>query len=93
MTYKVLALKWRPQSFSDVVGQNHVTQTLSNAFDQNRIGQGYIFTGPRGVGKTTTARILAMAMNAENGPSVNFNPKSNISLEIANITLNPYYNL
>ena len=84
MTYKVLALKWRPQSFNDVVGQNHVTQTLSNAFDQNRIGQGYIFTGPRGVGKTTTARILAMAMNAENGPSVNFNPKSNISLEIAN---------
>ncbi len=84
MTYKVLALKWRPQSFNDVVGQNQVTQTLSNAFDQNRIGQGYIFTGPRGVGKTTTARILAMAMNAENGPSVNFNPKSNISLEIAN---------
>ncbi|MFL3008642.1 MAG: DNA polymerase III subunit gamma/tau [Candidatus Neomarinimicrobiota bacterium] len=84
MTYRVLALKWRPQSFGDVVGQNHVTQTLSNAFEQNRIGQGYIFTGPRGVGKTTTARILAMAMNAENGPSVNFNPKSNISQEIAN---------
>tara|TARA_S200000501_G_scaffold365850_1_gene399840 strand:- start:629 stop:2323 length:1695 start_codon:yes stop_codon:yes gene_type:complete len=84
MTYKVLALKWRPQSFNDVVGQHHVTQTLSNAFEQKRIGQGYIFTGPRGVGKTTTARILAMAMNAENGPSVNFNPKSNISLEIAN---------
>ena len=84
MTYKVLALKWRPQSFDDVVGQNHVTQTLSNAFDQNRIGQGNIFTGPRGVGKTTTARILAMALNAENGPSVKFNPKSNIAQEIAN---------
>tara|TARA_B100001250_G_scaffold414193_1_gene451214 strand:- start:1725 stop:3419 length:1695 start_codon:yes stop_codon:yes gene_type:complete len=84
MTYKVLALKWRPQSFNDLIGQNHVTQTLSNAFDQNRIGQGYIFTGPRGVGKTTTARIFAMALNAENGPSVKFNPKSNIAQEIAN---------
>ena len=63
MAYKVLSLKWRPQSFKDIVGQEHITQTLINAFDQNRIAQGYIFTGPRGVGKTTTARILAMALN------------------------------
>ena len=83
MAYKVLSLKWRPQSFKDIVGQEHITQTLINAFDQNRIAQGYIFTGPRGVGKTTTARILAMALNAEKGPSANFNPSSEISLEIA----------
>ena len=83
MAYKVLSLKWRPQSFKDIVGQQHITQTLINAFDQNRIAQGYIFTGPRGVGKTTTARILAMALNAEKGPSANFNPSSEISLEIA----------
>ena len=83
MAYKVLSLKWRPQSFKDIVGQEHITQTLINAFDQNRIAQGYIFTGPRGVGKTTTARILAMALNAEKGPSANFNPTSEISLEIA----------
>ena len=69
MAYKVLSLKWRPQSFKDVVGQDHITQTLINAFDQDRIAQGYIFTGPRGVGKTTTARILAMALNADGGPS------------------------
>ena len=57
MSYKVLSLKYRPQSFLDVIGQDHVTQTLINAFKKNRVGQGYIFTGPRGVGKTTTARI------------------------------------
>ena len=84
MTYKVLSLKWRPQTFEDVVGQEHVTQTLINAFKQDRIAQGYIFTGPRGVGKTTTARILAMAMNAESGPTYEFDPKSEISQEISN---------
>ena len=83
MAYKVLSLKWRPQSFQDVVGQDHITQTLINAFDQDRIAQGYIFTGPRGVGKTTTARILAMALNAEGGASSNFDPDSVISREIA----------
>ena len=83
MAYKVLSLKWRPQSFKDVVGQDHITQTLINAFDQDRIAQGYIFTGPRGVGKTTTARILAMALNAKGGPSATFDPTSDVSLEIA----------
>ena len=63
MTYKVLSLKWRPQSFNDVVGQDHIVKTLVNAFTQNRIAQGYIFTGPRGVGKTTTARIYANGYN------------------------------
>ena len=84
MEYKVLSLKWRPQTFEDVVGQEHVTQTLINAFKQDRIAQGYIFTGPRGVGKTTTARILAMAMNAESGPTSKFDPESEISQEISN---------
>ncbi len=83
MTYKVLSLKWRPQSFKDIVGQDHIVQTLVNTFAKDRIAQGYIFTGPRGVGKTTTARIMAMALNAEGGPSATFNPKSNISKEIA----------
>ena len=83
MTYKVLSLKWRPKSFNDVVGQEHITQTLINAFKQDRIAQGYIFTGPRGVGKTTTARILAMAMNAEGGPNYEFDSKSENSIEIS----------
>jgi len=83
MSYKVLSLKWRPQSFKDVVGQDHVTQTLINSFKQKRIAQGYIFTGPRGVGKTTTARIMAMALNAEGGSNSNFNPNDETSKEIA----------
>ena len=83
MTYKVLSLKWRPQSFQDVVGQDHITQTLINAFNQDRIAQGYIFSGPRGVGKTTTARILAMALNADGGSSSHFDPNSETSREIA----------
>ncbi len=83
MSYRVLSLKWRPQSFKDVVGQDHVTQTLINSFKQNRIAQGYIFTGPRGVGKTTTARIMAMALNANGGSNYNFNPDDEISKEIA----------
>ncbi len=83
MSYKVLSLKWRPQSFEDVVGQDHVIQTLINSFKQNRIAQGYIFTGPRGVGKTTTARIMAMALNADGGSNYNFNPDNATSKEIA----------
>jgi len=63
MAYQVLARKYRPQRFSDVVGQDHVTRTLLNALAQNRIAHGYIFSGHRGIGKTTIARILAMALN------------------------------
>ena len=83
MTYKVLSLKWRPQTFEDIIGQNHVSKTLLNSITLNRIGQGYIFTGPRGVGKTTTARILAMALNSGDSPSVNFDPNSTVAKEIA----------
>jgi DNA polymerase-3 subunit gamma/tau len=63
MSYQVLARKYRPQKFSDVIGQEHVTRTLKNAIEQQRIAQGYIFSGHRGIGKTTIARILAMALN------------------------------
>ena len=63
MAYQVLARKYRPQRFSDVIGQEHVTRTLQNAIEQGRIAHGYIFSGHRGIGKTTIARILAMALN------------------------------
>ncbi len=63
MAYQVLARKYRPQRFSDVIGQDHVTRTLQNAIEQGRIAHGYIFSGHRGIGKTTIARILAMALN------------------------------
>ncbi|NQT96204.1 MAG: DNA polymerase III subunit gamma/tau [Candidatus Marinimicrobia bacterium] len=69
MAYQVLSLKWRPKTFEDVVGQVHVTDTLVNAFKKERIAQAYLFTGPRGVGKTTTARILAAALNCKNDQS------------------------
>src|ERR1017187_2391632 len=66
MAYQVLARKYRPQRFADVVGQDHVTVTLMNALNQDRIAHGYIFSGHRGIGKTTIARILAMALNCRN---------------------------
>jgi DNA polymerase-3 subunit gamma/tau len=72
MSYQVLARKYRPQRFSDVVGQDHVTQTLSNAIRQNRIAHAYLFVGPRGTGKTTLARIFAKCLNCIGGPSVDF---------------------
>ena len=67
--YQVIARKYRPQTFEDVVNQEHVKQTLSNALTQGRVGHGYIFSGPRGTGKTTMARIVAKALNCEKGPS------------------------
>jgi DNA polymerase III subunit gamma/tau len=69
MGYKVIARKYRPQTFSEIVGQQHVTRTLANAIGSNRVAHAYIFSGVRGVGKTTTARILAKALNCANGPT------------------------
>jgi len=69
MSYQVLALKWRPQKFDDVVGQLQVTRTLRNALASGRLAQAFVFAGPRGVGKTTTARILARALNCVKGPT------------------------
>ena len=71
MTYKVLSLKWRPQSFSDVIGQDHITNTLVNSFKKDRVAQGYVLTGPRGVGKTTTARIIAKTLNCSSASDGN----------------------
>jgi DNA polymerase III subunit gamma/tau len=68
MSYQVTARKWRPQTFAELVGQEHVARTLQNALRQERIAHAYLFTGTRGVGKTTTARILAKALNCERGP-------------------------
>src|SRR5687768_11391980 len=69
VSYQVLARKWRPQRFDDVIGQRGVTQTLRNAIAARRIAQSFVFAGPRGVGKTTTARILARCLNCDQGPT------------------------
>jgi DNA polymerase-3 subunit gamma/tau len=69
MAYEVLARKWRPQQFADVVGQEHVTRTLTNAIESGRVAHAYMFVGSRGIGKTTSARILAKALNCEKGPT------------------------
>ncbi|MCK5360402.1 MAG: AAA family ATPase, partial [Gammaproteobacteria bacterium] len=71
MSYKVLARKWRPGNFSEVVGQQHILQSLSHALDSDRLHHALLFTGTRGVGKTTIARILAKALNCEEGISSN----------------------
>ena len=70
MSYQVFARKYRPQTFDDLVGQEHVTRTLKNAVEQNRLAHAYLFVGPRGIGKTSTARILAKALNCIHGPTV-----------------------
>ena len=83
MSYKVLARKWRPQIFNEVIGQDHVIQTLSNAIESNRVAHAYLFVGPRGTGKTTLARIMAKALNCSDGPKKDFNPLEEICIEIA----------
>jgi DNA polymerase-3 subunit gamma/tau len=69
MAYEVLARKWRPQQFADVVGQQHIARTLTNAIERGRVAHAYLFVGPRGIGKTSTARIFAKALNCEKGPT------------------------
>ena len=80
--YQILALKWRPKHFKDVVGQNHITETLQKAFEKNRIAQAFLFAGPRGVGKTTTARLLAMSLNGSDTPSTDYDTDSDAVKEI-----------
>src|SRR5450432_1432438 len=69
MGYLVLARKWRPQTFEDMTGQEHVVKTVANAIAQDRVAHAYLFCGPRGVGKTTAARLLAKSLNCEKGPT------------------------
>ncbi len=83
MSYVVLARKWRPEHFEEVVGQGHVARTLKNSIEQNRVAHAYLFTGARGVGKTSTARILAKALNCKEGPTATPCYKCSSCLEIS----------
>ena len=82
MSYQVIARKYRPQRFAEVVGQDHVTQTLTNAIGQKRIAHAYLFCGPRGTGKTTIARIFAKCLNCTGGPKIDFDEKDSRCIEI-----------
>lgn len=83
MSYQVFARKYRPKTFADVLGQEHVVRTLRNAIAQDRLAHAYLFVGPRGTGKTSTARIFAKALNCPNGPSIDFDPEDPLCKEIA----------
>ena len=83
MSYRVFARKYRPQTFAEVVGQDHITRTLQNAVNTKRLAQAYLFVGPRGIGKTSTARILAKALNCQEGTSAEPCGKCDACLEIA----------
>ncbi|MDG1151642.1 MAG: DNA polymerase III subunit gamma/tau [Akkermansiaceae bacterium] len=83
MSYQVFARKYRPRTFGDVLGQDHVVRTLRNAIDQDRLAHAYLFVGPRGTGKTSTSRIFSKALNCPNGPSIDFDPDDPICIEIA----------
>ncbi len=82
MSYQVFARKYRPRTFKDVLGQDHVVRTLRNAIEQNRLAHAYLFVGPRGTGKTSTARIFAKALNCTGGPCVDFDPDDEACREI-----------
>ena len=83
-SYQVIARRWRPRQFDELVGQDHIVRTLRNAIESKRIAHAYLFVGPRGTGKTSTARLFAKALNAEGGPSVTPNNDSAISQSIMN---------
>ena len=83
MSYQVFARKYRPRTFDDVLGQDHVVRTLRNAIEQDRLAHAYLFVGPRGTGKTSTSRIFSKALNCPNGPSIDFDPDDPLCVEIA----------
>ncbi len=83
MAYEVLARKWRPRQFADVIGQDHVIQTLKNAIKTKRVAHSYLFVGPRGIGKTSIARIFAKALNCEKGPTETPCDRCSVCTEIA----------
>jgi len=81
-SYQVIARRWRPKRFSELIGQEHIVRTLTNAIKKERLAHAYLFIGPRGTGKTSTARLLACALNAEEKPSIEVDPESDLAKAI-----------